>query len=212
MPPAEFIPVAEESGLIVPIGLGVLGEACRQAAEWRRDYPAAATLVVNVNVAGRQLRQPGFARTVADTLSRYELPAGCLSIEVTETAVLADESAIATMHALRELGVGLALDDFGTAASSLGLLLTCPVTTLKLDRSFVEDVVTVDRQAAVAMAVSQIADALSLTSVAEGVETPEQARQLTDLGATFLQGFSLGRPMTGADTATWFAARGEAVR
>ena len=195
MPPAEFIPVAEESGLIVPIGHWVLGEACRQAAEWRRHYPAAATLVVNVNVAGRQLRQPGFAATVAEALRVHRLPAACLSIEVTETAVLADESAIATMHALRELGVGLALDDFGTAASSLGLLLTCPVTTLKLDRSFVEGVITVDRQAAVAMAVSQIADALSLSSVAEGVETPEQAQVLLELGYHHAQGFLFSRPL-----------------
>jgi diguanylate cyclase (GGDEF)-like protein len=193
--PAEFIPVAEESGLIVPIGHWVLGEACRQAAEWRLGYPAAATLVVNVNVAGRQLRQPGFAATVADALREHDLPARCLSIEVTETAVLDDESAIATMHALRDLGVGLALDDFGTAASSLGLLLTCPVTTLKLDRSFVEGVITVDRQAAVAMAVSQIADALSLTSVAEGVETPEQAKVLQELGYHNAQGFLYSRPL-----------------
>jgi diguanylate cyclase (GGDEF)-like protein len=201
MTPAEFIPVAEESGLIVPIGHWVLGEACRQAAEWRRAYPAAAALVVNVNVAGRQLRQPGFAATVADALRGHDLPAGCLSIEVTETAVLDDESAIATMHALRDLGVGLALDDFGTAASSLGLLLTCPVTTLKLDRSFVEGVITVDRQAAVAMAVSQIASSLSLTSVAEGVETPEQAKVLRGLGYDNAQGYLYSRPLPPAGLA-----------
>ena len=193
--PAEFIPIAEQSGLIVPIGRWVLDEACRQAALWRRTYPAAASLVVNVNVAGRQLRQPGFAETVARALTTTGLPAQCLCVEVTETAVLADDVAIGTLHALRGLGVGLALDDFGTAASSLGLLLTCPVTTLKLDRSFVEAVVTEDRQAAVAMAVSQIADALDLTSVAEGVETQEQAELLRGLGYHNAQGFLYSRPL-----------------
>jgi EAL domain-containing protein (putative c-di-GMP-specific phosphodiesterase class I) len=193
--PADFIPVAEEGGLIVPIGRWVLFEACRQAAEWRRTYPRADALVVNVNAAGRQLRQPDFADTVADALAATGLPARCLTIEVTETAVLADDSAIGAMHALRELGVGLALDDFGTAASSLGLLLTCPVNTLKLDRSFVEAVATVDRQAAVAMAVSQIAEALNLASVAEGVETQEQEQVLRDLGYRSAQGFLYSRPL-----------------
>jgi diguanylate cyclase len=193
--PTEFIPIAEECGLIVPIGRWVLWEACRQAAEWHRTYPLAAALVVNVNVAGRQLREPHFADTVADALTAAGLPARCLTIEVTETAVLADDGAIRTLDALRALGVGLALDDFGTAASSLGLLLTCPVSTLKLDRSFVEAIVTVDRQAAVAMAVSQIAHALHLASVAEGVETLEQAEVLRDLGYQSAQGFLYSRPL-----------------
>ena len=193
--PAEFIPIAEESGLIVPIGRWVLREACRQNGEWYRSHPSAAALVVNVNVAGRQLRQPHFAETVAEALSDAGLPAHLLTIEVTETAVLADDSTTSTLRALRELGAGLALDDFGTAASSLGLLLTCPVTTLKLDRSFVEAVATIDRQAAVAMAVSQIAGALSLTSVAEGVETLEQAQVLRDLGYQNAQGYLYSRPL-----------------
>ena len=211
MSPADFIPVAEESGLIVPIGGWVLREACRQAAEWHQTYPHSA-LVVNVNVTGRQLRQPDFAGTVADALIATGLPARWLTIEVTETAVLADDSAIGTLHALRELGVGLALDDFGTAASSLGLLLTCPVTTLKLDRSFVEAVVTVDRQAAVAMAVSQIADALNLSSVAEGVETPEQAQVLRDLGYQSAQGYLYSRPLPPDGIAAILARSGSLLR
>jgi EAL domain-containing protein (putative c-di-GMP-specific phosphodiesterase class I) len=193
--PAEFIPLAEESGLIVPIGGWVLLEACRQGGEWHRTHPSAADLVVNVNVAGRQLRQPHFVHSVADALATTGLPAHCLTIEVTETAVLADDGVMSTLQDLRDLGVRLALDDFGTAASSLGLLLTCPVTTLKLDRSFVEGVVTVDRQAAVAMAVSRIAGALNLASVAEGVETDEQARVLRDLGYQSAQGYLYSRPL-----------------
>lgn len=198
--PAEFIPLAEESGLIVPIGGWVLREACRQAGEWHRAHSSAAELVVNVNVnvAGRQLRQPHFVASVANALATTGLPARCLTIEVTETAVLADDGVISTLQDLRDLGVRPALDDFGTAASSLGLLLTCPVTTLKLDRSFVEGVVTVDRQAAVAMAVSRIAGALNLASVAEGVETEEQAQVLRNLGYQSAQGYLYSRPLSPA--------------
>jgi diguanylate cyclase (GGDEF)-like protein len=203
--PAEFIPVCEESGLIVPLGRWVLREACRQAGVWRQAYPAAADQVIAVNVAGRQLREAGFVAEVAAALATAGLPAGCLSIEVTETAVLDDDVATATLHALRDLGVQLALDDFGTAASSLGLLLTCPVTTLKLDRSFVEDVTTVDRQQAVATAVSQMANALGLKSVAEGIETREQARLLQDLGYQYAQGFLFSHPVPPDQVAAMWA-------
>jgi len=192
--PADFIPVAERTGLIVPIGRWVLREACRQAARWRAEWPAAAELMMSVNVAGRQLREPGFLAEVAEVLAESGLPPRCLSVEVTETAVFEDTEAIAVLYGLRELGTRLALDDFGTASSSLGLLLTCPVTTLKLDRSFVEAITTVTRQAAVATAVSQIASALALTAVAEGIETPEQAELLRDLGYRYAQGYLFSRP------------------
>ena len=192
--PADFIPVAEQTGLIVPIGRWVLREACRQAARWRAESAAAAELMMSVNVAGRQLREPGFLAEVAEALAESGLPPRCLSVEVTETAVFEDNEAIAVLYGLRELGTRLALDDFGTASSSLGLLLTCPVTTLKLDRSFVEAITTVTRQAAVATAVSQIASALALTAVAEGIETPEQAALLRDLGYRYAQGYLFSRP------------------
>ena len=194
MHPADFIPVAESSGLIVPLGRFVLRESVRQAARWRQHG-----LRMNVNVAGRQLREPGFVDEVAAVLTTSDLPPELLTIEVTETAVLSDDEAIAALHALRAIGVKLALDDFGTAASSLGLLLTCPMTTLKLDRSFVEGVTTVTRQAAVATAVAQMANALDLNAVAEGIETPAQARLLRGLGYEFGQGFLFSRPLTPAD-------------
>ncbi len=193
--PAEFIPVAERTGQIVAIGRWALGEACRQTADWRRQFPGAETLTVNVNVAGRQLRTPGFVDEVAAVLAGTGLPASCLAVEVTETAVLDDEQSNEAMTGLRGLGVKLALDDFGTAASSLGLLLTCPVTTLKLDRSFVESITTVGRQAAVAKAVSQMAHALTLNSVAEGIETEEQRSLLQSLGYTYGQGYHFSRPV-----------------
>ncbi len=193
--PTEFIPIAERTGQIVPIGRWALREACRQGAEWRRLHPAADNFVVGVNVAGRQLQTPGFVAEVARALADTGLPAHCLNIEVTETAVLDDDQSLAALTALRALGVRLALDDFGTAASSLGLLLTVPVTTLKLDRSFVESITTVGRQAAVATAVSQMATALDFGSVAEGIETLEQRLLLQSLGYEYGQGYYFSRPV-----------------
>ncbi|MEU4237535.1 EAL domain-containing protein [Actinoplanes sp. NPDC026619] len=195
VPPDDFIPLAERSGHIVAIGLWALREACRQAARWRAEFPAAQDLTVNVNVAGRQLCTAGFVDDVAAALRDSGLPASCLSIEVTETAVLDDEESAEAMLRLRGLGIRLALDDFGTAASSLGLLLTCPVTTLKLDRSFVESITTVGRQVAVATAVSQMATALEFTSVAEGIETEEQRELIQSLGYQYGQGYLFDRPL-----------------
>jgi EAL domain-containing protein (putative c-di-GMP-specific phosphodiesterase class I) len=193
--PIEFIPIAERTGQIVPIGLWALREACRQAADWRREHPAAENFLVGVNVAGRQLQTPGFVADVARVLAETGLPAHCLNVEVTETAVLDDDQSLAALNQLRALGVRLALDDFGTAASSLGLLLTVPVTTLKLDRSFVESITTVGRQAAVATAVSQMATALDFSSVAEGIETLEQRILLQRLGYEYGQGYYFSRPV-----------------
>jgi diguanylate cyclase (GGDEF)-like protein len=194
VPPIEFIPVAERTGLIVPLGRWVLREACREAAGWVDAHRPDAPMSMNVNVAGRQLQESGFVDEVADALASAGLFAGRLTLEITETAALAGPEVMRTLHELRALGVRLALDDFGTAASSLGLLLTCPVTSLKLDRSFVEGITTVTRQKAVATAVVQIAQALDLDVVAEGVETPEQADLLRELGYRHAQGFLYHRP------------------
>ncbi|MEV4274633.1 putative bifunctional diguanylate cyclase/phosphodiesterase [Actinoplanes xinjiangensis] len=195
VPPVDFIPVAERTGQIVAIGRWVLRQACRQGAAWLAEFPGEAPLQVGVNVAGPQLRDPGLVADVAAVLAETGLPAGSLVIEVTETAVLDDEQSHATMIALRALGVKLALDDFGTAASSLGLLLTCPVSSLKLDRSFVESITTVSRQAAVATAVSQMAAALEFGSVAEGIETEEQRDLVRELGYEHGQGYLWSRPV-----------------
>ncbi|MFI6078236.1 putative bifunctional diguanylate cyclase/phosphodiesterase [Actinoplanes sp. NPDC051343] len=201
VPPSEFIPIAEESGLIVPIGRWVLRSALEQLASWRLAHPAAGSMRIGVNVAGRQLREPGFAAEVRQALLDTGLPGPSLIIEVTETALLDDAVAIETLYALRELGVTLALDDFGTAASSLGLILTCPMTGLKLDRSFVENVTTASRPRAVARAVSQIAATLNLSTVAEGIETAEQAEVLRSMGYRFGQGYLYSRPVPAADYA-----------
>lgn len=208
--PDEFIPVAERTGMIVSLGEWVLREACRQGSEWRRTHGDRANITMNVNVTGRQLQERGFAERVAAALADSDLPPANLAIEVTEDAVLQDETAIANLHDLRALGVKLALDDFGTAASSLGLLLTCPVTTLKLDRSFVESITTVTRQRAVATAVIEMANALGLTAVAEGVETPEQAELLQRLSYQYAQGFLFSEPLPPAELARRWMSSGEA--
>jgi diguanylate cyclase len=206
--PAEFVPTAERTGLIVPLGRWILRAACAELVRWRALDPAAVDLVMSVNVSARQLREPGFVDDVVAALSASGLPADRLTIEVTETAVLDGDpasDALQALQALRRLGVGLALDDFGTAASSLGLLLTCPVNALKLDRSFVDRLCVDSRQRAVATAVIQMARALDLDAVAEGVEEPEQAALLHDLGYRWAQGFLYSPPVPGAEFARCWA-------
>ncbi|GAA2365495.1 putative bifunctional diguanylate cyclase/phosphodiesterase [Dactylosporangium salmoneum] len=194
VPPGEFIPAAEQTGLVVPLGRWVLREACAQQARWLAGLGPAAPSYVSVNVAGRQLTEADFSADVLGALADVGLPARHLMIEVTETAVV-DAAAIAVLEALRDADVRIALDDFGTAASSLGLLLTCPVATLKLDRSFVDEITTVARQEAVATAVIRMAQALVLSTVAEGIETEAQARMLRHLGYTYGQGYLYSRPL-----------------
>jgi diguanylate cyclase len=209
--PDDFVPVAERTGLIVPLGRWVLREACRQAAEWWRKAGDRAPGTMSVNVSGRQLREPDFVDDVAAALADAGLPPERLVIEMIETAVLEGGEINEKLHKLRELGVRLALDDFGTAASSLGLLLTCPVTSLKLDRSFVEGIVTVARQAAVATAVAQMARALSLDLVAEGIETAEQAQLLRQMGYRHAQGYMFHRPLPADEAAAlWSPPAGPA--
>jgi diguanylate cyclase (GGDEF)-like protein len=198
--PAEFIPAAEQTGLIVSLGRWVMREACAQQARWLHELGGAAPAYVSVNVAGRQLTEPDFVADVTAALAGAGLDARHLTVEVTETAVV-DAAAIAALQALRDLQISIALDDFGTAASSLGLLLTCPVTTLKLDRSFVDEITTVGRQEAVATAVIRMAQALDLATVAEGIETEAQALMLRKLGYRFGQGYLYSRPLAPEDLA-----------
>jgi diguanylate cyclase (GGDEF)-like protein len=202
--PAEFIPIAEQTGLIVPLGRWILREACLQVARWRAAHPEALLVVLNVNIAARQLQEPGLVEEIAGALAEAALPADRLTIEVTETPVLHSAETRDALRALRRLGVGLALDDFGTAASSLGLLLTCPVSALKLDRSFVDGIALGSRQAAVAVAVVQVARALELSAVAEGVETMDQADLLHGFGYRLAQGNLFSHPLRGEDfTRVW---------
>jgi EAL domain-containing protein (putative c-di-GMP-specific phosphodiesterase class I) len=205
--PVTFVPLAEESGLISGLGLLVLDETCRQLAEWDQLLGSAAPPRANVNVSALQLDDNLHAQ-VAAALERHGLVPSRISVEITESALMKDpDSARAVLQQLRDLGVELAIDDFGTGYSSLAYLRHLPVTCLKVDRSFVAELA--EGHSEIASAVIALANNLNLSTVAEGVETAEQAAELTALGATFLQGFSLGRPMTGGHAAAWFAAHGE---
>ncbi|MFI7547809.1 putative bifunctional diguanylate cyclase/phosphodiesterase [Actinoplanes sp. NPDC049599] len=199
--PAEFIPVAEQNGLIVELGAWILHTACAQAVAWRHRYGADAPARVSVNVSARQLAEPGFAALVTDVLADTGLPAGRLIVEVTETAVFGGGQSVQTVHELHRLGVRIALDDFGTGHSSLGLLQTIPVDTLKVDKSFVDSITRAGRHAVIATALIQVADGLGLSAVAEGVETAEQAAELHRLGYRFAQGYHFGRPVAEPDFA-----------
>ena len=208
--PVTFIPLAEESGLIAPLGLLVLDETCRQLALWDRLLGSAAPARANVNVSALQLDEnlPGHVRSA---LWRHRLAPERLSIEITESALMTDPAAAREiLHQLREVGVKLAIDDFGTGYSSLAYLRHLPVDCLKVDRSFVAELA--DGHGVIATAVIDLARNLDLSTVAEGVETAEQASELARLGATHLQGFSLAQPMTGGATADWFAEQTEGAR
>ncbi|MFD2090921.1 putative bifunctional diguanylate cyclase/phosphodiesterase [Blastococcus deserti] len=202
--PATFVPLAEESGLITGLGLLVLDETCRQIADWDHLLGASAPARANVNVSALQL-DDNLAAQVAAALERHELDPGRISVEITESALMKDPaSAREVLQQLRDLGVELAIDDFGTGYSSLAYLRHLPVDCLKVDRSFVAELA--DGHAEIASAVIALARNLNLCTVAEGVETVEQAEELARLGATYLQGYSLAQPMTGGHTAAWFAA------
>ncbi|GAA2390381.1 putative bifunctional diguanylate cyclase/phosphodiesterase [Dactylosporangium salmoneum] len=206
MSPADFIPVAERNGQIVELGAWILLEACSQAATWMATLGSAAPGKVSVNVSARQLAEPDFAEVVAAVLAATGLPADRLAIEVTETAVFGGGRAIEALDAVHRLGVRIALDDFGTGHSSLGLLQTCPVDILKVDKSFVDNVTMAGRHAVIATALINVSDGLNLDAIAEGVETAEQARELYRLGYRYAQGYHFGRPVANPQFALESAA------
>ncbi|MFF5229637.1 putative bifunctional diguanylate cyclase/phosphodiesterase [Dactylosporangium sp. NPDC000521] len=194
LPPAEFIPVAERTGLIVAVGELVLREACRQLARWSAEHGQLAPAAVNVNVSARQLAEPSFADRVAAALTETGLAPHRLTLEITESTAVALGDAVAHLEALRRLGVRVALDDFGTDQSSLTLLQNLPVDEIKLDRSFVQRLAS-GRAEAMPAAVLALARVVGLDVVAEGVEVPEQAQQLATLGYRTAQGYHFARPM-----------------
>ena len=194
--PDEFMDVAEDSGLIVSLGAFVMDEACRQVALWRRTIPGAHDLIVSVNVSPRQVQASHLVDSVADILVRHELPGSALYLEITESVMLDDTvTTAAVLNGLRELGVRLAVDDFGTGFSALNYLRSFPVSCVKIDRSFVADLVTDSSAQALVKAVVALSRAMRLSVVAEGVETAEQAQRLADMGCTNVQGFLYARPM-----------------
>jgi diguanylate cyclase (GGDEF)-like protein/PAS domain S-box-containing protein len=194
--PDEFIPIAEESGLIVPIGRWVLAEACRQVAQWRDAAPDGRELTVSVNVSARQLQHPGFVDDVRAALDRATLDPRRLVLEVTEGVVIGDHDVVGEMlEALRLMGVGLALDDFGIGYSSLSMLETLPFDALKLDRVFVSRLGATSSSAPLVRAIVDLGAALRLAVVAEGIETEHQVAELRRLGVRRGQGTFFANPL-----------------
>jgi diguanylate cyclase (GGDEF)-like protein len=195
--PAQFIPLAEEIGLIVPIGEWVLRTACAQASAWRAQ---GSELRMGVNLSARQLQERGLARLVARVLRETRLPARLLELEVTETAIIADPAMAARqLEELAMMGVSIALDDFGTGYSSLTFLRDLPINRLKIDRSFVAHLPGEIDAAAIASGLIDLAKGLGLAVVAEGVETLEQFDFLAKHGCDELQGYLFGRPVEAAE-------------
>ena len=194
--PNEFIPLAEESGLIVELGQFVLRTACWDAMTWRSSLGSHAPATVSVNLSRAQMRRPGLARQVAERLRESGLPAHALRLEITETVAMQDNDLIFTLEALRTLGVSLALDDFGTGYSSLSSLGQLPLDVVKIDRSFTSKMAGSEYHAALIEATLRMARALRLEVVVEGVETQSQADQLRLLGCSLAQGWLFGRPMS----------------
>lgn len=187
--PAEFIPLAEETGLIVEMGDWVLETACRQALLWPEEISVA------VNVSAVQFRSDSLPEAVACVLARSGLVPGRLELEITESVLLQDsEHNMRILHALKDLGVGIALDDFGTGFSSLSYLRLFPFDKLKLDRSFVEDIGQSTSSEAIIRAAGEMGRALSMVTTAEGVETAEQLEWLRANGWSQAQGYHIGRP------------------
>jgi EAL domain-containing protein (putative c-di-GMP-specific phosphodiesterase class I) len=200
--PAEFIPVAEETGLIRSIGRWVLREACHQLARWRSDLPQAAGLSMSVNVSARQLQDASIVEDVEAALRETGLDPGSLILELTESAVAENvEGAVATLQQLRWMSVQLAMDDFGTGYSSLSSLSRLPLDILKIDRSFVARLDQDAEGRAVVYAITSLATALGVRVTGEGIETASQRSTLLELNCNHGQGFLLGRPAPAEATA-----------
>ena len=192
--PGEFISLAEATGLIDEIGLWVLEQACSQLVAWRA-VPALAHLTMSVNVSAVQLRHPEVVERIAAVLRRSGAPAGRLTLELTESVLQHDiDDVIRKLQALRSMGIGLALDDFGTGYSSLSYLQRLPLTTVKIDRSFIRDIDADGHDEAIARAIVQLAGTLGLRVVAEGVETRSQFERVAAIGCDAFQGYLFGRP------------------
>jgi diguanylate cyclase (GGDEF)-like protein/PAS domain S-box-containing protein len=199
VPPARFIPIAEMSGLIVPIGSWVLREACARAREWQREWPG---LTVSVNLSSRQFQQADLVADVRRALKETGLDPGSLDLEITESSAMQNaEQSIATLSDLKELGVGISMDDFGTGYSSLAYLKRFPIDKIKVDQSFIRDIPDDSDDAAIVTAIIAMARSLQLVVVAEGVETEEQIDFLKQHGCDRMQGFVMSRAVPPAEFA-----------
>ncbi|MCZ7535169.1 MAG: EAL domain-containing protein [Acidimicrobiia bacterium] len=198
--PADFIELAEETGLIVPIGEWVLHEACRQGRRWQRQSPSEEPFVVSVNLSAHQIARPDLTDVVARALDATGFPAESLCLEITEGALMQDvATTVQALRSLKALGVRLSIDDFGTGHASLGHLKQFPVDSLKIDRTFVDGLGVVADDQVIVAAVIGLAHALGITAIAEGVETPAQLAELRALRCDAAQGYLFSRPVEAAE-------------
>ena len=199
--PAEFIGLAERTGMIVELGHQVMAEACAQAVRWRQRYRAEPALDMSVNVSGVEFRQPDFTEQVRDILAQSAVDPSTIAIEITETVLLEDDAAnMRRLHELKGLGVHISLDDFGTGYSSLSYLRRFPIDVIKVDKTFTDGVPGTERTISVMHAISRLAAEMDATSQAEGIEQPEQAAVLREMGWDLGQGYHFARPLA-ADAA-----------
>jgi predicted signal transduction protein with EAL and GGDEF domain len=208
VPPDVFIPIAEQNGLIVPIGRWVLEQACQQAVVWQRELVDGQALVMGVNISGKQLNHESLIPDVRSILSNSGLPPESLILEVTESVLLSDiDVVIARLQELKDLGVSIAIDDFGTGYSSLAYLRRLPIDILKIDKSFVDAAAAGDPGGdAILRAILDLSAGLHLRTIAEGVEEASQALHVKELGCQSAQGFLYSRPMPPDELRARFAA------
>lgn len=206
--PDEFIPIAESNGLIVPIGLWVLEQACKQQRQWQTAFPQRTDMVLAINVSMRQLLHPTFLSSVTQVLEQTHVKPESIELELTETAIMASPLlVIENLAMLKKLGLRLALDDFGTGYSSLAYLQKLPINTLKIDKVFVKSIAKRKSEKEIVRLIIALAKTLTLDIVAEGVETPEQVAALVQLGCKIGQGFLFSHPIAVPQVEIWLAAQ-----
>jgi len=206
LPPVAFIELAEESGLIVPLGAWVLQRSIQEAVTWQRRFPHDPPHV-SVNVSARQFHSPGFVDHVLTLIEQYGLAPRLLTLEITESLLLTDPDQVRTeLAVLRNAGIRVSIDDFGTGFSSLSYLHQVPADILKLDKSFVDTMSLSSRQYDLVQGIVQLARILKLDVVAEGIETATDHSLLTEVGCRYGQGYLISRPMPAPDVIPWLAA------
>lgn len=213
LPPSEFIYMAEESGLVLPLGAWVLDETLKQAEQWRTEDPSTAGLEFAVNLSARQLNDPELVQMIEQALQQRTMDPSLLLLEITETALMSDpEAALESLTALKNLGVSLAVDDFGTGYSSLTYLRKFPIDELKIDRSFIMGLDSNNGDAAIVSSCIELAHAVGIRAVAEGVETTEQVQTLITMDCDLAQGFHFSRPLPAPLLKEWLHTNGRGQR
>ncbi|MBF2077560.1 MAG: EAL domain-containing protein [Synechococcales cyanobacterium T60_A2020_003] len=196
IPPDHFIPIAEDSGLIIPLGEMVLRLACQKMQQWQHRWPMARSLMMSVNLASKQIRDPAFVPTLTAILQETRLDGRCLKLEITERMLMENTDAVvAVLRQIREQGVQLSIDDFETGYSSMAYLQHFPINSLKIDRSFTHQLSHPEGKSAIVRAIVTLAQNLSLTVIVEGIETQEQLARIKEIGAEYGQGYYFSKPL-----------------